>query len=100
MVKVGITAVERSPARLLEQGAVHFTWLGTGPPTVARRTEELLRAVLQVPDRIPYAERRAVRAALPVSAAERAAEVVALHARAVVLMDGPTRWPVSPATTG
>ncbi|MEU6088721.1 DUF2797 domain-containing protein [Streptomyces sp. NPDC047085] len=91
MVKVGITAVERGSARLLEQGAVCFSWLGTGPLMAARRTEELLRAALQVPDRIPYAEKRAVRAALPEREAERVAEVRELHARAVVL-EG---WPES-----
>lgn len=91
MVKVGITAEERGSARLLEQGAVSFTWLGLGPLMAARRSEELLRAALQVPDRIPYAEKRAVRSRLPVSAAERAAEVEALHGRAV----GLAGWPES-----
>jgi hypothetical protein len=91
MTKVGITALERGSARLLEQGAVCFTWLGAGPLMAARRTEELLRAALRVPDRIPYGEKRAVRAALPVSAQDRAAEVTELHARAVAL-DG---WPES-----
>ncbi|MEU6222113.1 DUF2797 domain-containing protein [Streptomyces sp. NPDC047042] len=85
MTKVGITAVERGSARLLEQGAVVFSWLGVGPLMAARRTEELLRAALGVPDRIPYADKRAVRAALPGSAAERAVEVEELHARAVAL---------------
>jgi hypothetical protein len=91
MVKVGITAVERGPARLLEQGAVCFSWLGSGPLMAARRTEELLRAALRVPDRIPYAEKRAVRSKLPVAEADRAAEVRELHARAVAL----ARWPES-----
>jgi hypothetical protein len=91
MVKVGITAGERGSARLLEQGAVCFSWLGLGPLMAARRTEELLRAALQVPDRIPYAEKRAVRSRLPESAAERAAEIEALHARAAAL----DRWPES-----
>ncbi|MGW1911989.1 DUF2797 domain-containing protein [Streptomyces sp. NPDC002076] len=91
MVKVGITAVERGSARLLEQGAVSFSWLGTGPLMAARRTEELLRAALQVPDRIPYAEKRAVRSALPGTERERAAEVRELHARAVAL----SGWPES-----
>ncbi|MEU7413352.1 MULTISPECIES: DUF2797 domain-containing protein [Streptomyces] len=91
MVKVGITALERGPARLLEQGAVCFSWLGTGPLMAARRTEELLRAALRVPDRIPYAQKRAVRSALPGTEAERAAEVRELHARAVAL----TAWPES-----
>ncbi|RPF34725.1 DUF2797 domain-containing protein [Streptomyces sp. TLI_185] len=91
MVKVGITAEERGSARLLEQGAVCFSWLGVGPLMAARRTEELLRAALQVPDRIPYAEKRAVRSGLPVAEAERAAEVEELHGRALAL-DG---WPES-----
>jgi hypothetical protein len=85
LVKVGITAYERGSARLLEQGAVCFGWLGHGPLMAARRTEELLRAALGVPDRIPYAHKRAVRAALPASEEERAAEIAGLHARAVAL---------------
>ncbi|MET8832275.1 DUF2797 domain-containing protein [Streptomyces sp. NPDC004610] len=85
MAKVGITAVERGPARLLEQGAVCFSWLGAGPLMSARRAEELLRAALGVPDRIPYADKRAVRSALPPDAADRAAEIAELHGRAVTL---------------
>ncbi|MDX3854100.1 DUF2797 domain-containing protein [Streptomyces sp. AK02-01A] len=95
MVKVGITAEERGPARLLEQGAVAFSWLGRGPLMAARRTEELLRTALGVPDRIPYAEKRAVRSALP-SRAERAAEIERMHARAVALEE----WPRSLERTG
>ncbi|MGW0771666.1 DUF2797 domain-containing protein [Streptomyces sp. NPDC002676] len=91
MVKVGITAVERGSARLLEQGAVCFSWLGSGPLMAARRTEELLRAALQVPDRIPYADKRAVRSQLPRTEGERAAEVRALHQRSVEL----DAWPES-----
>ncbi|MFF3754136.1 DUF2797 domain-containing protein [Streptomyces sp. NPDC002018] len=88
LVKVGITAEERGPARLLEQGAVVFGWLGRGPLMAARRTEELLRTALGVPDRIPYAEKRAVRSALP-PRAERAAEIEEVHARAVALEGWP-----------
>ncbi|MGA5140939.1 DUF2797 domain-containing protein [Streptomyces azureus] len=91
MVKVGITAEERGSARLLEQGAVCFSWLGVGPLMAARRTEELLRAALGVPDRIPYVEKRAVRAVLPQAAADRAVEVAELHARALALGG----WPES-----
>lgn len=91
LVKVGITAVERGAARLLEQGAVCFTWLGAGPLMAARRTEELLRAALRVPDRIPYADKRAVRAALPAGEEERAAEIGEVYARAVQLGG----WPES-----
>ncbi|MFC7916027.1 DUF2797 domain-containing protein [Streptomyces sp. NPDC057386] len=91
MVKVGVTAVERGSARLLEQGAVCFSWLGAGPLMAARRTEEVLRAALGVPDRIPYADKRAVRDALPATEAERAAEIAELHARAGALAG----WPES-----
>ncbi|MFF5495718.1 DUF2797 domain-containing protein [Streptomyces aquilus] len=91
MTKVGITAEERGSARLLEQGAVCFSWLGVGPLMAARRTEELLRAALRVPDRIPYADKRAVRSALPGTAAERAAEIAELHGRALALGG----WPES-----
>ncbi|MEU7281267.1 DUF2797 domain-containing protein [Streptomyces sp. NPDC045431] len=81
MVKVGITAEERGDARLLEQGAVAYTWLGRGPLMAARRTEEVLGTALGVPDRIPYAAKRAARVRLP-DAGERAAEVEALYRRA------------------
>ncbi|MCX4907038.1 DUF2797 domain-containing protein [Streptomyces sp. NBC_00878] len=84
LVKVGITAVERGSARLLEQGAVVFSWLGRGPLMAARRSEELLRTALGVPDRIPYDAKRAVRSELP-EAGVRVAEVRELHARAVRL---------------
>ncbi|UUU40950.1 DUF2797 domain-containing protein [Streptomyces sp. NBC_00162] len=88
MVKVGITAEERGRARLLEQGAVAWAWLGRGPLMATRRTEELLRAALGVPDRIAYARKRAVRAHLP-AAPERAREVAELHARAAALPGWP-----------
>ncbi|MEV7580188.1 DUF2797 domain-containing protein [Streptomyces erythrochromogenes] len=90
MVKVGITAEERGSARLLEQGAVSWTWLGRGPLMATRRTEELLRAALGVPDRIAYARKRAARAHLPVQP-ERAREVAELHGRAAALAG----WPES-----
>ncbi|THA84169.1 DUF2797 domain-containing protein [Streptomyces sp. A0592] len=90
MVKVGITAEERGSARLLEQGAMSWTWLGRGPLMATRRTEELLRAALGVPDRIAYARKRAVRAHLP-GAPERAREVTELHGRAAALAG----WPES-----
>ncbi|QNE76093.1 DUF2797 domain-containing protein [Streptomyces finlayi] len=92
MVKVGITAEERGAARLREQGAVVFSWLGRGPLMAARRTEELLRAALGVPDRIPYVRKRAVRAVLP-GVEERAAEVAELYGRAAALEGG--GWPES-----
>ncbi|MFF4555039.1 DUF2797 domain-containing protein [Streptomyces sp. NPDC001422] len=90
LVKVGITRVERGSARLLEQGAITFSWLGQGPLMAARRAEELLRAALRVPDRIPYAAKRAVRATLP-GPEDRIAGIGELHARVGRLDD----WPES-----
>lgn len=88
MVKVGITGSARGSARLLEQGAICFSWLGEGPLMAARRAEELLRAALGVPDRIRYADKRRARSALP-DAAERPAEIRELHARATELAGWP-----------
>ncbi|MGW0736361.1 DUF2797 domain-containing protein [Streptomyces sp. NPDC002851] len=98
LLKVGITAVERGSARLLEQGAVAYTWLGRGPLMAARRAEEVLGAALGVPDRIPYAKKRQVRDALP-PGPERAAELAECHARASALPGWPetlARLPCQP----
>ncbi|GAA4909941.1 hypothetical protein GCM10023237_32330 [Streptomyces coeruleoprunus] len=65
LVKVGITAEERGDARLLEQGAVAFTWLGRGALMAARRAEAVLGAGLGLPDRVPYAAKRLARVGLP-----------------------------------
>lgn len=92
LVKVGITREERGGARLREQGAVAYTWLGRGPLMAARRTEEVLRAALGVPDRIPYAKKRGVRSRLP-GEQERLAEVVESYGRAVALQG--RGWPES-----
>ncbi|MFI7894326.1 DUF2797 domain-containing protein [Streptomyces sp. CACIS-1.16CA] len=92
LVKVGITGEERGAARLREQGAVAFSWQGRGPLMAARRTEEVLRAALGVPDRIPYARKRVERGHLP-DTDERAAEVAELYARAAAL-EG-RGWPES-----
>ncbi|MFB7515751.1 DUF2797 domain-containing protein [Streptomyces sp. NPDC056144] len=81
MTKVGITGEARGEARLLEQGAVAFSWLGRGPLMAARRTEEVLRQALGVPDRIAYERKRAVRHALP-PAGDRVREVEELYRKA------------------
>ncbi|EMF02187.1 DUF2797 domain-containing protein [Streptomyces mobaraensis NBRC 13819 = DSM 40847] len=84
LVKAGITATERQGVRLLEQAALSYALLGRGPLMAARRTEAVLGAALGVPDRFPYAAKRAARHPL-VLRAERAAELAALHARARAL---------------
>ncbi|MGY5136420.1 DUF2797 domain-containing protein [Streptomyces nigrescens] len=81
LLKVGITAAERGPARLVEQGAVAYAWLGRGPLMAARRAEALLGSALSVPDRFAKAAKRAARGALP-PVPERAAELAQLHCAA------------------
>ncbi|MEU9112964.1 DUF2797 domain-containing protein [Streptomyces sp. NPDC048483] len=78
LLKVGITAAERGPARLVEQGAVAYAWLGRGPLMAARRAEALLGSALGVPDRLGKAAKRAARGALP-AVADRVAELAQLH---------------------
>ncbi|MFG2195702.1 DUF2797 domain-containing protein [Streptomyces sp. NPDC048639] len=90
LLKVGITAAARGPARLLEQGAVAYGWLGLGPLMAARRAEELLGAALGVKDRVPYGVKRAARTGLP-PVEERFAELAALQARVAALAE----WPES-----
>ena len=81
LVKAGITAAERQGVRLLEQAALSYALLGRGPLMAARRAEAVLGAALGVPDRFPYAAKRAAREAPP-PRERRAAELAALHARA------------------
>ncbi|MFE7607862.1 DUF2797 domain-containing protein [Streptomyces celluloflavus] len=88
LLKVGITAAERGPARLVEQGAVAYAWLGRGPLMAARRAEALLGSALAVPDRFGKAVKRAARGALP-AWSERVAELAELHARARALAGWP-----------
>ncbi|WP_411144830.1 DUF2797 domain-containing protein [Streptomyces sp. x-80] len=99
LLKVGITAAERGPARLVEQGAVAYAWLGRGPLMAARRAEALLGSALAVPDRFGKAAKRAARGALP-AWSERVAELAQLHARARGLAGWPeTLEPVEFAAT-
>ncbi|WP_234440901.1 DUF2797 domain-containing protein [Streptomyces rimosus] len=88
LLKVGITAAERGPARLVEQGAITYAWLGHGPLMAARRAEALLGSALDVRDRFGKAEKRAARAALP-PVPERVAALAGLHAAARVLAGWP-----------
>ncbi|UQA94177.1 DUF2797 domain-containing protein [Streptomyces halobius] len=88
LLKVGITAAERGPARLVEQGAVAFVWLGRGPLMAARRAEALLGSALSVPDRFGKGAKRAAFGALP-PLPDRIAELRELHGKAGALADWP-----------
>ncbi|MCQ8769765.1 DUF2797 domain-containing protein [Streptomyces telluris] len=94
-VKVGITAAEREGRRLLEQGALSYALLGRGPLMAARRAEAVLGAALSVPDRIPYAAKRAARCPAPAQE-PRTAELAALHAQACGLGTLPESLAVLP----
>jgi len=84
--KVGITGVARGSARLLEQAAVCFTFLGEGPLMTARRTESVLGSALRIRDRVPDTAKRAARDSLP-DAAERSAELRGLYEEVTALQD-------------
>ncbi|WP_424891020.1 DUF2797 domain-containing protein [Streptomyces sp. XH2] len=94
-VKVGITAAEREGVRLLEQAALSYALLGRGPLMAARRAEAVLGAALSVPDRIPYAAKRAARCPAP-SQELRTAELAGLHAQACGLATLPESLTVLP----
>ncbi|MFE9251786.1 DUF2797 domain-containing protein [Streptomyces sp. NPDC007088] len=96
LLKVGITGVARGAARLLEQGAVAFSWLGSGPLMAARRAEEAVRSGLGVPDRVPYERKRTARLRTGADAGERAREVGRAHARALALPGWPETLERSP----
>ncbi|MFC4031488.1 DUF2797 domain-containing protein [Streptomyces polygonati] len=84
--KVGITAAARGTARLLEQAAVCFTFLGEGPLMTARRTEAVLGAALGIRDRVQDAAKRAARRALP-DAVRRSAELRGVYDEVTALRD-------------
>lgn len=75
-IKVGITAVARGTARLLEQAALASTILSTGTLASARRTEHVLGTALGLPDRVTTARKRAARLR-PAAAAARAGDLLA-----------------------
>lgn len=51
VLKVGISALERGDERLLEQGALAFTWIGQGPHQVIRATETAIATAGLAPER-------------------------------------------------
>lgn len=91
-VKVGITAVERGQARLLEQGALASAFISSGTLIAARRVENLLGQALGLPDRVSTSRKRAARAH-PGTAAERRADLLATVERVKSLSwpEGQTR---------
>ncbi|MFD8993236.1 DUF2797 domain-containing protein [Streptomyces abikoensis] len=98
LIKVGITAAERKGTRLLEQAALSSALLARGPLMAARRAEAVLGAALAVPDRFPYAAKRAARHPVPPQE-RRTTDLARIHAQALALAALPeslTRHPFSP----
>ncbi|WP_419706646.1 DUF2797 domain-containing protein [Promicromonospora sp. NFX87] len=97
VIKVGITATERGPARLLEQGALSSMILSAGTLLSARRCEALLTTALGVPQQVHTARKRGARLA-PGTASARAAELVAAAEQAAGLVwpPGQTRTATGP----
>lgn len=87
LFKVGISAVERGNDRLLEQGALAFTWLACGDHADIRVAEQAVAATGLAAER----RRRASKLAAwqhALTRAERAAALQDVHRRAQA-----TRWP-------
>ncbi|GAA0960215.1 DUF2797 domain-containing protein [Kribbella koreensis] len=84
VIKVGITAVERGEARLLEQGALASVMISAGSLVGARRVEMTLGATLGLPDRVGISRKRAARVQ-PGSAAERRTGLLEVVERAAAV---------------
>ncbi|MEV0890224.1 DUF2797 domain-containing protein [Promicromonospora sp. NPDC050262] len=84
VIKAGITASARGPARLLEQGALSSLFLSAGTLVSARRCESLLTAALGLPQQVHTARKRAARWA-PGTTASRGAELAAVVGQAAGL---------------
>jgi hypothetical protein len=97
VIKAGITATERGPARLLEQGALSSMILSAGTLLSARRCEALLTTALGVPQQVHTGRKRGARLA-PGTASARAAALVAVAERAAGLdwPPGQTRTATGP----
>ncbi|GCD98935.1 DUF2797 domain-containing protein [Embleya hyalina] len=84
LVKVGLTATERRAARLADQGAPMFTWLGHGPLIPVRGTERRCSATGTVRERIPH--RAKTTAWWRPRELDSPAELVAAHTRLTTLL--------------
>jgi len=88
LVKVGLTAADRGRDRLLEQAAITFTPLATGPYTPIRQAERLASAAGLATERISSRAKITAWWYLP-SPAERAAELTEARDRVA----GQVTWP-------
>jgi len=97
LVKIGLTAADRGRDRLLEQGAIIFTPLATGPYTPIRRAERLAAATGLAAERISAKAKTTAWWQLP-PPAERAAELTSARDHLTAQLAWPDRIRLMPCT--
>jgi Protein of unknown function (DUF2797) len=97
LVKIGLTAADRGRDRLLEQGAIIFTPLATGPYTPIRQAERLASATGLAAERISAKAKMNAWWQLP-PPSERAAELTAARDRVTGQVPWPERIHLLPCT--
>jgi hypothetical protein len=96
-VKVGLTAADRGRDRLLDQGAIAFTPLASGPYTPIRQAERLTAATGLAVERVSGRAKVTAWRTLP-PAAERASLLAAAHDRILAAVPWPGRVQLQPCS--
>jgi hypothetical protein len=97
LVKIGLTAADRGRDRLLEQGAITFTPLATGPYTPIRQAERLAAATGLATERISTKTKTTAWWRLP-PPGERAAQLTTAYDRLTAQITWPERTRLMPCT--
>jgi hypothetical protein len=97
LVKVGLTAADRGRDRLLDQGAIAFTPLASGPYTPIRQAERLTAATGLAAERISGRAKVTAWWTLP-PADERAALLAAAYAKILTAVPWPGRVQLQPCS--
>jgi hypothetical protein len=97
LVKVGLTAADRGRDRLLDQGAIAFTPLASGPYTPIRQAERLTAASGLAAERISGRAKVTAWWTLP-PAHERAALIAATYAKILTAVPWPGRVQLQPCS--
>lgn len=98
LVKVGLTAAHRGRDRLLEQGALAFTLLATGPHTAVRRAEHAVAATGLATERLTARTKAGAWWTLPPQT-ERAAHLTDAYTAIHDAVNGDDRWPAQAEMT-
>lgn len=98
LVKVGLTAADRGRDRLLEQGALAFTLLATGPHPAVRRAERAVAATGLATERLTARTKAGAWWNLPPQT-ERASHLTNAYTAIRDAVNGDDRWPAQAAPT-